>query len=237
VRIDIVSRSVASTAGTHAVLGEPIRRLFIAGNSRSGTTMLAKMLGRHSAFHTLPELHFVEELWQPGEDGPLERGAAAAMAARLLHNERDWYHNRMQAGSHTAEATSLVEDLPDPIRPVDVLSAVLARAARRAKAPIAVEQTPRNVFFLADLLDALPGSRAVVITRDPRDVLLSQRNWWRRRFLGTTGLPWRTTVRQWADYHPITTSLIWRSGVRAAAALADDARVTHLRFEDLVTGG
>lgn len=211
------------------------RRIFVVGNSRSGTTMLARMLGRHSQVHALQELHFVEELWMPADDGPLTPHAATALADRLLHNQREWYHTEYRAGSHRDVAAEIVEPLPAPVRPTDVFAAVLEHEARRAGKRLPVEQTPRNVFYLGQLLDSLPDSRAVVLTRDPRDVLLSQKNWWRRRFRGTTGVPAITTLRQWADYHPITTSLLWRGGVRAGMRLSSDPRVTAVRFEDLVT--
>lgn len=207
-------------------------RILVAGNSRSGTTMLAKMLGRHTLVHTLQELHFVEELWSP-DDGPLSTEQAVEVAERLLHNAQEWYHRRPEKGRFQHSARTLVAALPAPVLATDVLAAVLAHEAERAGKRVALEQTPRNVFFLAPLLDRLPGTRAVVVVRDPRDVLLSQKNWWRRRFRGTTGVPWRTTVRQWLDYHPVTTSLIWRSGVRAGLAEAGREEVLLVRFEDL----
>lgn len=207
--------------------------IFVAGNSRSGTTMLARMLGRHSLIFAFQELHFVEELWLPGAP-PLEFDEAVDLADRLLHNQRAWYHTPYTRDAHQSTATAIVRGLPSPVPPTDVLAAVLAHETRAAGKQVAVEQTPRSVFFLQQLLDSIPGSRAVVLTRDPRDVLLSQKNWWRRRFQGTTGVPWRTTFRQWADYHPLTTSLLWRGGVRAGLRLRSDPRVAVVRFEDVV---
>lgn len=219
------------------------RHVFVAGNSRSGTTMLARMLGRHSQVHGLQELHFAEEMWLPGSAEPLDVDQAVDLADRLLHNAREWYHTRRTPGAFAAPARGLVDALEADrlavgaagIAPTDVLAAVLDLEAAEAGKQIAVEQTPRNVFYLSALLDSIPGSRAVVLVRDPRDVLLSQKNWWRRRFRGTSGVPLRTTVRQWVDYHPLTTSLIWRGGVRAGLRAAGRPDVTLLRFEDLVT--
>ena len=45
--------------------------LFVVGNSRSGTTMFARMLGRHPSVHTVSELHFYEELWLPEKGGSM----------------------------------------------------------------------------------------------------------------------------------------------------------------------
>ena len=42
------------------------------------------------------------------------------------------------------------------------------------------------------------------------------------------------SFRHWADYHPVTTSLLWRGGVRAGGAAADRDRAAIVRFEDIV---
>ncbi|WP_336921883.1 sulfotransferase family protein [Aquipuribacter sp. SD81] len=213
--------------------------VLVAGNSRSGTTMLARMLGRHSAVTALQELHFVEEHWTPGEEA-LPREAAVRLAERLLHNAREWYHTPFRPGRFAPDAEAVVArclvDRPDGRVPAAaVLTGVLAHEAQAAGRRVAVEQTPRNVFFLRSLLEEVPGAVGVVLVRDPRDVMLSQKNWWRRRFRGTTGVPLVTTLRQWADYHPLTTSLIWRGGARAGLRAGTHPRVVSLRFEDLVT--
>jgi omega-hydroxy-beta-dihydromenaquinone-9 sulfotransferase len=225
-------RTSADTAAERSTL--QTRRVFIVGNSRSGTTMLAHMLGRHSAMFTFQELHFAEELWLPGKQDALAADDAEALADRLLHNQRAWYHTTYSPGQHRDVAREIVLELPEPLTATGVFAAVLAHETEAAGKQIAVEQTPRNVFYLRQLLERLPDSRAVVLTRDSRDVLLSQKNWWRRRFRGTSDLPWRTTVRQWADYHPLTTSLIWRGGVRAGLGVSEHPGVTMVRFEDLV---
>ena len=64
-------------------------QVFVVGNSRSGTTMLANMLGRHSAMGSLREMHFFEQLWTSADrDRALSAAEATELAARLLHNQR-----------------------------------------------------------------------------------------------------------------------------------------------------
>jgi len=38
------------------------KKIFIVGNSRSGTTMLARILGNHDNVFTFHEIHFFEQL-------------------------------------------------------------------------------------------------------------------------------------------------------------------------------
>lgn len=226
-----------STTDDRTVGTSPVTRVLVVGNSRSGTTMLARMLGRHSEVLAMRELHFVEEHWVPGA-GPLPAAEAVAVAERLLHNQREWYHTAFVPGAFTDAAREVVAGLdPDPAgryAAIAVFAAVLEHETRAAGRRITVEQTPRNVFFVEALLREMPGTMAVVLVRDPRDVMLSQKNWWRRRFRGTTGVPIRTTVRQWADYHPLTTSLVWRGGTRAGLKVREHPRVVSVRFEDLL---
>ncbi len=228
----------ATATGPVADQAVPATRVLVVGNSRSGTTMLARMLGRHSEVLALQELHFAEEHWTPGAT-PLTRDEALALAERLLHNQREWYHTPFRPGAHADLAQDVVETTvpghDGRYAATSVFAAVLDHEARAAGRRVVVEQTPRNVFFVEALLREVPGTVAVVLVRDPRDVMLSQKNWWRRRFRGTTGVPVLTSLRQWADYHPLTTSLVWRGGARAGLKAREHPRVVSLRFEDLVT--
>ena len=45
--------------------GAAVASVYIVGNSRSGTTLMARMLGQHSKVLYLPETHFFGELWEP----------------------------------------------------------------------------------------------------------------------------------------------------------------------------
>ena len=42
--------------------------IFIAGNSRSGTTLMGRILANHSQVFTFSEMHFLEETWMPVSD-------------------------------------------------------------------------------------------------------------------------------------------------------------------------
>lgn len=208
------------------------RHAYVVGNSRSGTTMTARLLGRHPDVLTLPELHFLEELWTPGQDAAVD---PQALADRLLHHARNSYHQPWTAGGFGDEPTRIVAAAgPDP-EPWAVFRAVLDHEAAAAGASAIIEQTPRNAFYVSALLADDPDTVLVLnMVRDPRDVALSKRNWWRRTFRGSTGVPWRTTLRRWADYHPVTSALLWRAGVQAPAGI-EDPRVVTIRFEDLLT--
>jgi hypothetical protein len=114
-----------------------------------------------------------------------------------------------------------------------MFAAVVADLAAEHGKSIACEQTPRNVFYAAELLAALPRVRLVHIVRDPRAVLASQKNRWRLRKLGARNLPFSESVRTWLNYHPLTMANLWVKATQAALRLSEHPRVRIVRFEDL----
>ncbi len=211
------------------------RVIFVVGNSRSGTTMMGRVLGGHGDVFTFNELHFFEQLWQPEKQPQLiDAAAAISLVARLLTIQRDGYYTQADTEQYREEAEQVVADISEPITPPGVFAAFLDYECGRHHKTIACDQTPRNLYYIEELLKLYPEARFVVMVRDPRDVLLSQKNRWKRRRLGAKGTPWWNALRTWAGYHPITISLLWRSGVAAGDRFKDDPRVCVLRFEDLL---
>ena len=70
--------------------------------------------------------------------------------------------------------------------------------------------------------------------RDPRDVLLSQKRKWKRRFLGGSDLPVKESLRDWMNYHPITISRIWHTAVTTADRFTDNENIMPIYFEQLL---
>lgn len=213
------------------------RLIFVVGNSRSGTTMMGRILGGHNDVFTFNELHFFEQLWQPTlHPEPISIDAACGLASRLITIQRDGYYTQADTSQYHDEAQQIIEKIEEPITPPAVFTAYLEHECHKRHKTIACDQTPRNLYYIDELLELLPGAgaRFVVMVRDPRDVLLSQKNRWKRRRLGAKGTPWWNALRTWAGYHPITISMLWRSGIAAGDRFADDPRVCVLRFEDLL---
>jgi hypothetical protein len=117
----------------------------------------------------------------------------------------------------------------------DVFGLFLSYEAGRHGKTIPCEQTPRNVYYIGEILDIFPEARVINMVRDPRDVLLSQKRRWKRPFLSGGDVPRSQAVRYWINYHPITISKLWNSAVAAGDSWAGDPRVYTMRFEDLVS--
>lgn len=209
--------------------------VFVTGASRSGTTMLARLIGSHSRMHALNELHFFGELWD-ARDPPqvLPDSRLTFIAATLLAREERGLWAGEISREEVERAAALVARLEPQVRTApEVFAATVRAVAKAAGKEIPCEQTPRNVFYARQLLGIYPDARIIHIVRDPRAVLASQRNRWRMRKLGAHHIPAREVVRNWINYHPVTMTRLWNKATEAALALDGDARVLLVRFEDL----
>lgn len=210
--------------------------ILVAGNSRSGTTMMGRVLGKHDSVFTFNEDHFFEELWLPEDNPqPMSKKEAVGLVARLLSIQRDGYFYQGNFSKYETEAREVIDGIPVSVTPPAVFAGFLAYEAKRNGKSIVCLQTPRNIYFVKEILALYPRAFFVNMIRDPRDVLLSQKRRWMGRLSGSRKIPLFHIIRTWADYHPITISLLWRSGIRAGDLFADSPRVFQVRFEDLVS--
>ena len=214
--------------------------IFVVGNSRSGTTMLSQILGRSVEVYSLLELHFFEELCAPSQLAQaLAAPEATALLAQLAARQADPYA-RFQGDAHAARyqasAESILADTPPPWQPMRLWAAFLQHTARSQGKSIPLEQTPRNVFYIQEILTHFPNAVIIHVVRDARDVILSQKYKW-RRFWGQPDTPRRLALLFWANYHPVTMSLMWNSAIQAGDRFQGHPRVLTARFEDVVAQG
>ncbi len=213
------------------------RVIFVVGNSRSGTTMTGRMFDRHSDVHCFQELHFFEQMLETdgiraAGDWPEDR--LLAMLERLLTSEREVLFAPVVPGRYGEDARAILKTCPAR-DPVSVYGAFLQAETVREGASRPCEQTPRYLFQAEEILDAFPDARMLCLVRDPRSVLLSQKNKWRRRKLGGSNMPAFWAFRAWVNYHPYTMSKMWVSASRRARRLQAHPRFLAIRFEDLAS--
>lgn len=211
------------------------KMLFVVGNSRSGTTMMGRILGKHSDVYTFGELHFFGQLWSPASSSELHQQKAEKLASQLLCIQRQGYRTHGNPSTFLKESRNFLSELAEfSATPDRLFSAFLQYETLQNSKTIPCDQTPRNIFYIDDILRFYPQAKIINMIRDPRDVLLSQKQKWKRRFLGGTDMPMKETLRDWINYHPITISRIWHTAVTAADRFVDNERVTSIYFEKLL---
>lgn len=198
--------------------------------------MLGRVLGQNTMIHTFGELHFFENMVDAKtiRERPIwSSDQGMQLLERLLTSAREGFFAKLQLGKFTTEAKSIMakSSVWDPVSLYEVF---LKFETQRVGKSIPCEQTPRYLFFVNEILAAFPDARIINLVRDPRDVLLSQKNKWKRRYLGASGIPRREAIRSWANYHPIIISKLWASCMRQGNEIGKSPRVKTVRFEDLV---
>jgi hypothetical protein len=218
-------------------LAFPDKIIFIVGNSRSGTTMMLRILNNHQQLFVLNELHFFEQLWSPDDKGKtITQENAREIAAKLVMIQRKGYNTGFtDFTQYYDEADAVITSI---LNHEYTAEAVLTAMARREIAlnnkQIVCEKTPQNVFYIKEIFELYPNAKVVNMVRDPRAILLSQKNKWNRKNLGGWYITRRESIRLQINYHPITLSKLWNAAINAAGLFKTDKRLISVRFEDLL---
>lgn len=207
--------------------------IFIVGNSRSGTTMMGRILGNNPDVFTFHELHFFEQLWSESDkDRILSKLNAKKLFLQLMRRQNNGSINN---NLHSRDIEFITNKYHNNCLPTEIYTNFLFYVTGENGKSIPCEQTPRYVFFIREILEFFPNAKIINMIRDPRDVLLSQKRKWKRKFfLGAKNFPLYEAIRMWTNYHPVFISKLWKASLTAANKYSTSERVFSLRFEDLI---
>lgn len=211
-----------------------IPMVFVTGASRSGTTMLSRMFGMHSQVCGFKELHCFGELIANHQlTSVLSKADAIELCSKLIaRSKRDIWGDVL--AEDIEQAKLLLEEYTGNFEAGDLAAMAFAAIAQQQGKVIPCEQTPRNIFYAQQLLDYYPNLSIVHIVRDPRDVLASQKNRWKRRRFGGKNIPYSEIFRVWCNYHPFTITKLWKQANNLALAIDGHERFHVIRFEDVI---
>ena len=180
---------------------------FLVGCPRSGTTMLAALIDRHSQFAVPPETHFFPRTYRKSVASPTIDGLLESLTSnpRMADLGLDIDVIRARLAEH-------------PVTYASLLAIVLMDFSARAGKPRSAEKTPMHLMYVPEIVRWFPQSRIVCIVRDGRDVALSLRN-----------VPW---MHNYLRVH----SYSWRYNAQLALQYQREYpnQVLLIRFEDLV---
>ncbi|MBE9637076.1 sulfotransferase family protein [Salipiger mangrovisoli] len=186
--------------------------IFVVGHPRSGTTLLASMLGRHPDLVSTPESLFMNQvryqLIDARKQGP-EALVEAAMTGPLQYmiSDRAGFVAELKAASAGA-----------PLDENTVFATLLEHYRRAHGATRVVEKTPLHLRHLDELVDWFPDCRIIWIIRDGRACVRSlQKVDW------ATGDA-ATLARQWVRNISFGNTFAAQAG----------ARLTTVRYEALL---
>lgn len=198
---------------------EPI---FIVGAPRSGTTLLAAMMGAHSRMSCGPETHFFRYLSKVDEEQLCKKETWPKLAADFLSTItiNTFAGNRRE---HLIEKYQLEEkDIVLFLEKREATAAHLLAALTetfmiRTGKSRWIEKTPDHLEHVKTIRRIFPESPIIRIVRDPRDIAVS-----------ITKVPWGTT-------NLVDALLYWRYlDETSVNFFKRDKLVYTIRFEDLI---
>lgn len=225
--------------------------IFVVGVSRSGTTLMRRVLSSHSRIALATENHYLGHLlpWEGARTyfrrlGDLHDDATIGRIVDLIYSGAFQRRSRLREVSpYWRWLTRVVE--PDELRTRLLASdrtergffTVLMRVfADHKRKPIMGEKTPAHLAWASTLLEWYPGARIVHMVRDPRAVYVSEL---RRRMDDAGSVPYRWLDRTPALLRTFVLGEVAWAWARAEAAhrelvRTEPDRYRMVRFEDVV---
>lgn len=217
------------------ILQSECKYIFITGNSRSGTTMMSRILGNSEKVFAFHEIHFFGNIIGGGKEfEKISRESAIELFAILISAERDGVFKRRNPSKYLNEAHFFFSEIKEiTFTNIEIYKLFLNYITGINQKKIPCEQTPYYVFYVEEILRYFPSARFINLIRDPRDILLSQKRRWKRRYLGAGYVPFRETIRTWINYHPVTISKLWNASL-ASSLRFNNETFLNIYFEDLI---
>lgn len=172
----MISEPLAEPTPSWAIASSPDSPIFIVGLSRSGTTLLSRMLDAHSEIAIFPETWWWTSLDRLGCTSEFSN----RWQSSLFLNEV-WKNLRQYPDPAAHVVAREASKQPRYTGPTAPLLRTLGQAyAKQRNARIWGEKTPAHALWLEQIKDLFPQARVLFMVRDPRDVMVSYDDRWNR---------------------------------------------------------
>ena len=206
--------------------------IFVVGNSRSGTTMLSRVLGNNSKVLQFQEIHFFEWMVEVKKlHSLLNQDDAVRLANKLMAIQEDGFYQQDDINKYTLISKKNLSKI-SKLTPINVYYDFLMFYTENKGKSIPCEQTPKNLYYINEIIDIFPNAKIINMYRDPRSILLSQKNKWKRRFLGENMTIFES-IRAWTLYHPITIAKLWKSAINTSQKYSQE-EILSIKFEEFI---
>ena len=206
--------------------------IFIIGSSRSGTTMLSRVLAKQESVYTFNELHFFSQIFIKYRRKKIDYSAALNVLSELFKRQYFGLFSKKRKSDFKELSLDILDKKSYDV--LEVFKIFIQYELHQKQKEVACFHTPNNIYYIEEIVNVFPNSKFINMVRDNRDVLLSQKNKWKRKFLGARKIPFFESLRSFANYHPITTSIVWNSSLNMTREYRDRADFFVLKFEEFL---
>ena len=208
-----------------------VKQIFVTGSSRSGTTMLSRILNQHSKIISVQELHFFNSIYKDSKS-KLEKKQAEYLLSKLLTINSEGLFVK-SSNFNDLKAREILNQY-NRLNSIDILKLFFQEILSKNNSNIICEHTPSNIFYIEEIFNLLPDSFILNMIRDPRDVMLSQKFKWKRRYLGAKNIPIYEAIRSYINYHPFLIAWFWNSSIIHYNKYENHKAVILIHFEKLL---
>lgn len=207
--------------------------IFIVGTPRSGTTLTARILGRHSNIYMPGETPFFHDIYsrrsQIGELSSEEARSKVADQLLSLHaryNSPGTYQlvKKVFANETVRQHLYAGCDSYEAIFSYFMGQLAISEGKKRWG-----NNVPNDIFHIDKIVSLYPNAKVLICVRDLRDFLLSYQGKWRIE----SGA---NAERIKKLYHPLLTALLWKSTMRRVPGILsklDKGNAMVVRYEEL----
>lgn len=203
--------------------------VFIVGPSRSGTSVLAEALGKHPEVTATEELHYYN-LLKPAAERSNDDKRIVLAKLDAIQNEKRFFEIKNGDGVDL----SCAPDVDSFATGGAALPEFFQQMAEENNTPLIVEQTPMNLYYVDEIRKDFPEGLFVLMKRDPRAILASQKARWKVGARGQRHHPERDLKRFRRAGHPLLQMLLLRKTLKLAASLENEPYVHCVVYENLV---
>ena len=199
--------------------------VFIVGSTRSGTTLLQRLVNAHPQIAVVHETHWIARYFEKRTGLTPEGFVTPELIPKLLE-----YHRfpKMKVGREELER---LMDSDEPVSYPSFVSAIFDLYGQRKGKSLVGDKTPSYVLNIPTLHGLWPTAKIVHIIRDGRDVCLSML-YWKKAHVAAGRLA------TWTEAPVLTTALWWKQRVRLGRedgiALGPELYY-EIRYETLVS--
>lgn len=210
-----------------------IKKVFIIGASRTGSTYIARMLGNHDRICAFNELHFFNSIAGKLDlTDKISKKRSLLLATKLIARiERDYWAKSIESDYEKADA---ILNTLQVFTPKSIYDQIINHYCNIKNKSIAVEQTGAYYKNINSLNLLYPDAIFIISVRNPLAVISSQKERWKIRLRGAKNVPIKEMLRTKINYSPILYAFLFNKTYKQLIKFSNNKQFILAKYEEIV---